>query len=247
MRVDSPRGFVWPDPHRSPSRPNYPAYRNIRGMLQRSLSRASKAFASKSRHSDGKARPDEVRFLQSWLQNPLRTGAVSPSGRALARTMANYVDPAQDGPVIELGLGTGPVTAALLKRGLAEERLVLIEYNPEFCNLLKARFPRATVIRGDAYAMKATLDGRLEAPAIAVVSSLPLFTRPVEERNGLLDQAFELSRPQAPFIQFTYAVVSPMPLAPARFDAHVSPRVWANLPPARVWVYRSRQERVAAA
>lgn len=193
-----------------------------------------------------KERPDEVRFLQSWLQNPLRTGAVSPSGRALARTMANYVDPAQDGPVIELGPGTGPVTAALIARGVAPERLVLIEYNPEFCKLLRLRFPAATVIEGDAYNMARTLEGQLDRPSTAVVSSLPLFTRPAPERHGLLDQAFGLSVPRAPFIQFTYAVVSPVPLAPERFDAHVSQRIWANLPPARVWVYRSTKREAAA-
>ena len=186
-----------------------------------------------------KTRPDEVRFLQSWFQNPLRTGAVSPSGRALARTMASYVDPDSDGPVIELGPGTGPVTSALIARGVAQERLVLIEYNPDFCKMLRLRYPAATVIRGDAYAMDKTLDGLLDKPAVAVVSSLPLFTRPAPERHGLLQQAFDLSVPKAPFIQFTYAVVSPVPLAPDRFESHVSPRVWRNLPPARVWVYRS--------
>lgn len=186
-----------------------------------------------------KKRPDEVRFLQSWLQNPLRTGAVSPSGRALARTMARYVDPLSDGPVIELGPGTGPVTSALIERGVAPERLVLIEYNPQFCTLLRTRFPGATVIQGDAYDMVRTLNGAVQTPAAAVVSSLPLFTRPVPERYSLLDQAFALSQPRAPFIQFTYAVVSPLPLEAARFHAEVSPRVWANLPPARVWVYRS--------
>ena len=186
-----------------------------------------------------KSRPDEVRFLQSWFQNPLRTGAVSPSGRALARTMAGFVDPDSDGPVIELGPGTGPVTAALIARGVAQERLVLIEYNPDFCKMLKLRYPAATVIRGDAYAMEKTVAGHLDKPAVAVVSSLPLFTRPAPERHGLLQQAFDLSVPKAPFIQFTYAVVSPVPLAPDRFESHVSPRVWRNLPPARVWVYRS--------
>lgn len=194
-----------------------------------------------------KERPDEVRFLQSWLQNPLRTGAVSPSGRALARTMANYVDPQAAGPVIELGPGTGPVTAALIARGVAPERLVLIEYNPEFCKLLRLRFPGATVIRGDAYDMASTLDGQIDQPAVAVVSSLPLFTRPAPERHRLLDQAFELSCPRAPFIQFTYAVVSPVPLMPERFEAQVSQRVWANLPPARVWVYRSHEATTATA
>jgi phosphatidylethanolamine/phosphatidyl-N-methylethanolamine N-methyltransferase len=204
------------------------------------MSHRSALSTAKTRPA-AKGRPDEVRFLQSWLQNPLVTGAVSPSGRALARTMANYVDPNDDGPVIELGPGTGPVTSALVARGIAPERLVLIEYNPEFCTLLRMRFPGATVIQGDAYNMAATLDERLDKPAVATVSSLPLFTRPAPQRYSLLDQAFGLSRPRAPFIQFTYAVVSPVPLAPERFDAHVSQRIWANLPPARVWVYRSNE------
>ncbi|HEY7764774.1 MAG TPA: methyltransferase, partial [Aestuariivirgaceae bacterium] len=33
---------------------------------------------------------DEVRFIRTWLENPLAVGAVTPSGRALARTMAAY-------------------------------------------------------------------------------------------------------------------------------------------------------------
>ena len=38
-------------------------------------------------------RLDEVHFLRSWLEKPLATGAVMPSGKVLARTMARYVDP----------------------------------------------------------------------------------------------------------------------------------------------------------
>ena len=182
---------------------------------------------------------DEIRFLHSWLQNPLRTGAVAPSGRALARTMAGYVDPKGDAPVIELGPGTGPVTAALIARGVAPERLMLIEYNPEFCGLLRKRFPGVNVVQGDAYNMARTLDGLVDRPAAAVVSSLPLFTRPVEERRSLVEQAFGLCRPDAPFIQFTYAVVSPMPLDEIPLRAERSRRVWMNVPPACVWVYRS--------
>jgi phosphatidylethanolamine/phosphatidyl-N-methylethanolamine N-methyltransferase len=41
---------------------------------------------------------DEARFLRSWLERPLVTGAVSPSGKMLARTMASYVDPRLPGP-----------------------------------------------------------------------------------------------------------------------------------------------------
>ena len=72
-------------------------------------------------------RLDEVHFIRSWLEKPLSTGAVLPSGKALARTMARYVDPNVTGPVIELGPGTGAVTEALVEQGIEPSRLVLVE------------------------------------------------------------------------------------------------------------------------
>lgn len=182
---------------------------------------------------------DEARFLRSWIERPLVTGAVTPSGKLLARTMASYVDPRAPGPVIELGPGTGPVTDALVRRGIEQERLVLVEFNPDFCRLLKHRFPRATIVQGDAYDIRTTLDEILGGePASATISSLPLFTKPVEQRLALLRAAHDLSQPGAPFVQFTYAVVPPIPKQPGEYTATPSQRIWLNLPPARVWVYR---------
>ena len=181
---------------------------------------------------------DEVRFIRSWFEKPLATGAVTPSGRVLARTMARYVEPEMPGPVIELGPGTGPVTEALIEHGVSQERLVLLEFNPTFCQLLRARFPRATVVQGDAYAIRTVLGTMLRQPGAAVVSGLPLFTKPLKTRMRLLRDAFSLMRPDAPFIQFTYAVVPPIPKSIAGVYAEASERIWMNLPPARVWVYR---------
>ncbi|MEX2129327.1 MAG: methyltransferase domain-containing protein [Xanthobacteraceae bacterium] len=182
---------------------------------------------------------DEVRFIASWIQNPLKVGAVSPSSRALARALAAEVDPSVPGPVVELGPGTGPVTEALVARGVASDRLVLVEYDPEFCTLLRRRFPGATVIEGDAYALGDTLSGIVKEPAAAVVSSLPLMTRPLTVRVRLLNAAMRLLRPGAPYVQFTYAMTAPIPSRQRRYRISASPRIWLNLPPARVWVYRA--------
>ena len=183
---------------------------------------------------------DDARFLRSWFERPLVTGAVTPSGKMLARTMASYVDPQSSGPVIELGPGTGPVTEALIRRGIEPERLVLVEFNPSFCELLRRRFPRATIIRGDAYRIRDTLAGLIDVPCAATISSLPLFTKPLEQRLELLQDAHALMQPNAPFVQFTYAVVPPIPARceAGSYTASRSGQVWLNLPPARVWVYR---------
>jgi phosphatidylethanolamine/phosphatidyl-N-methylethanolamine N-methyltransferase len=181
---------------------------------------------------------DEVRFIRSWLEKPLSTGAVTPSGRVLARTMARYVEPEVPGPVVELGPGTGPVTEALVEHGVDPARLVLVEFNPMFCQLLRVRFPAATVIQGDAYGLRRALASLLRQPAAAMVSGLPMFTKPLRTRVRLLRDALSLMRPGAPFVQFTYAVVPPIPRAFAGVLAEASERIWMNLPPARVWVYR---------
>jgi phosphatidylethanolamine/phosphatidyl-N-methylethanolamine N-methyltransferase len=181
---------------------------------------------------------DEVRFIRSWLERPLSIGAVTPSGKILARTMARYVDPNSTGPVVELGPGTGPVTEALVEAGVDPARLVLVEFNPNFCNLLRARYPEATLVQGDAYSMRRLLETLLLQPAAAVVSGLPLITKPITMRMRLLRDAFDLMLPGAPFVQFTYSVASPVPRRLGGFSAEASERIWMNIPPARVWVYR---------
>jgi phosphatidylethanolamine/phosphatidyl-N-methylethanolamine N-methyltransferase len=179
----------------------------------------------------------EVQFIRSWLDKPLTTGAVMPSGKMLARTMARYVNTEVEGPVIELGPGTGAVTDALVEHGVDPARLVLVEFNPVFCRMLRSRFPAAIVVQGDAYALR-RLIGNYE-PAAAIVSGLPLMTKPFKLRNRLIADAFDLMAPAAPFVQFTYAMVgSPIPKRPPGVAAEVSKPIWMNFPPARVWVYR---------
>ncbi|PAY09359.1 methyltransferase [Bradyrhizobium sp. UFLA03-84] len=181
---------------------------------------------------------DEVRFLRSWIEKPLHMGAVMPSGRLLARTMAQYVDPDAEGPVVELGPGTGAITNALIEHGVDQKRLVLVEYNPGFCALLRERYPQAKVVQGDAYRLRDTLWDVMKSPASAVVSGLPLVTKPMLTRLKLVRDAFLALAPGAPFVQFTYSVVPPIPKSLPGVSTEASERIWMNLPPARVWVYR---------
>jgi phosphatidylethanolamine/phosphatidyl-N-methylethanolamine N-methyltransferase len=181
---------------------------------------------------------DEVRFLRSWIEKPLHMGAVMPSSKLLARTMAQYVDVESKGPVIELGPGTGAITNALIEHGVDQKRLVLVEYNPGFCALLRDRYPQAKVVQGDAYALRDSLGDLLDAPASAVVSGLPLVTKPMLTRLKLMRDAFMALAPGAPFVQFTYSVAPPIPKSLPGVSTEASERIWMNLPPARVWVYR---------
>jgi phosphatidylethanolamine/phosphatidyl-N-methylethanolamine N-methyltransferase len=183
---------------------------------------------------------DSARFLKALIVEPRLTGAVAPSGRALARAMAAAAGPPPHGLIVELGPGTGPVTRSLTETGVARERLALVEYDPGFCRLLRERFAPAMIIQGDAYDLPRTLAELAGQPIGAVVSSLPLLNQPPERRAKLIGDAFALMGPSGLFVQFTYGLQSPIPpeVCADRYVAVRSRPILLNLPPARVWTYR---------
>ena len=183
---------------------------------------------------------DRARFLKTLVAAPRLTGAVAPSGRALARARAAAIGSPSQGFVVELGPGTGPVTQSLIETGVPPERLVLVEYDPGFCRMLERRFGGVRVIQGDAYDLSRTLASFAGQPIAAVVSSLPLLNQPPPRRTKLIADAFALMQPAGVFVQFTYGLQSPIPREACanRYSAIRSRPILRNLPPAFVWTYR---------
>src|SRR5665213_207255 len=103
------------------------------------------------------AASEHLHFLRGLLARPKNVGAIAPSSPALAKAIAQQIDPSIPGPVLELGPGTGVVTEALIDRGVAPERITAIEYDADFAKLVAQRFPKVHVVRGDAFDLKKTL------------------------------------------------------------------------------------------
>ena len=74
-----------------------------------------------------KAHKEKLGFFLLWWRQPRRVGAVLPSGQSLARAMATYIDPHAPGVVVDLGGGTGSITRAVLKTGIAPKDLIVVE------------------------------------------------------------------------------------------------------------------------
>ncbi|HEX2593819.1 MAG TPA: methyltransferase domain-containing protein [Rhizomicrobium sp.] len=180
---------------------------------------------------------DQWRFLRGLIERPKNVGAIAPSSPQLARAIAAQIDPAVDGPVLELGPGTGVITDALIKRGIAPERITAIEYDPDFASMVRTRFPRVNVIQGDAFDLVHTLGRDHDTQFAAVVSGLPLLNFPPHKRAALIEGALSRLKPGCPFVQFSYGLNAPA-IPPKDFTITRAALVWRNLPPARVWVYR---------
>lgn len=177
-------------------------------------------------------------FLKSWLRAPMRVGAVAPSSRQLGDAMARLVPKEGNGAVIELGGGTGVVTASLLRSGLDAGRLVVVERDPELHRHLKERFPGLRVLLGDAAKLGEVLKPLGIRKVDAVVSGLPLLSIPKPVQDQVLEQVLALLAPGAPMIQYTYGPMSPVDRRRFKLKGTVAKRVAANFPPASVWVYR---------
>jgi phosphatidylethanolamine/phosphatidyl-N-methylethanolamine N-methyltransferase len=181
---------------------------------------------------------DHFRFLAGLITRPKITGAVSPSSRGLARAMAREADARGNGLVLELGPGTGPVTRALIERGVAATRIVAVEFNPDFCALLRQRFAGLTVIEGDAYDLEGTLPADLGGPFAAIISSLPLLNREPAARAALVQALIGRLAHGGGLVQFSYGPKPPV-AAGAGFTVKRTAFVPFNLPPAQVWLYRA--------
>ena len=182
---------------------------------------------------------DEMRFLRSFLADPLRVASPVPSGRRLARTIAAQIDPRPGGIVLELGPGTGPVTQAILESGVAPGELVAIESDAEFAAQLREDFEGVRIVEGDAFEFPVLLRAAgLDAPLRTIVSGVPVLSRSHAVRRRLLGDAIAALRPGSPFVQFSYGADPPLPQIDG-VEVRRAAIVWHNIPPMHVWVYRA--------
>ncbi|HKQ45864.1 MAG TPA: rRNA adenine N-6-methyltransferase family protein [Rhizomicrobium sp.] len=179
---------------------------------------------------------DNIRFLRALIARPKDVGAVMPSSPALAEAIARQID-STTGPVLETGPGTGVISQAVLARGIPADQLTLVEYDEELAQHLARRFPQAHVIQGDAFDLDRTLGARHGGPFCAIVSGIPLLNHSMAMRLAYMDGLVKRLMPGAPIIQFSYGPHAPVVPPDGYRAVHVA-TVFANIPPAKVWVYR---------
>lgn len=178
---------------------------------------------------------EKLAFLRGLIDHPAGVSALFPSSKAMAQAMAEQI-PSTEGQVLELGPGTGAVTQAIIARGIPASRVVAVEYDPGFADLLNERFPGLYVLQGDALNLRSVL-GSPRHSYTAVVSGLPLINFPVKTRRAIIEDGLARVRPGGPFIQISYRGTPAIPESDT-IQVRRAAHVWRNMPPGYVWVYR---------
>jgi phospholipid N-methyltransferase len=185
--------------------------------------------------------PDWWLMMKAFLTQGRKIASFAPSSRPMAKKMIDGIDWDAAKCIVELGAGTGPITAQVVKRVRPQTRLVVIELDPTLCGRLRSRFhniPNVDVIQGDATCFDKYLTERNIPKVDHVLSGLPLPSFPEDLRNTVLETSARTLATNGTFRQLTV-----MPWIYYRMYARYFEDVrfrfvpW-NLPPGGVYVCR---------
>lgn len=186
-------------------------------------------------------------FFKEFVRNRKTVGAIAPSSPALARRIAEAAGVWQARHVLELGPGTGALTAAIADSMPHGSRYLGIELNGEFAERLRVRFPALQFEK--AAAQEFDFDGVVgpDERFDVIVSGLPWASFPPGLQTAILDRVLPRLAPGGRFATFAYWGFHKLP-AGKRFRTLLHERlhgaettrvVWGNVPPAFVYVARA--------
>ncbi|OYD08134.1 class I SAM-dependent methyltransferase [Paludifilum halophilum] len=177
-----------------------------------------------------------ILFLLKFARSPRTIGSITPSSSFLASKMLQPIHWPSTRTIVELGAGTGPVTALIHRNKTKDCRAFIFEKDPELRRQLMIDYPHM-VHASDAEHLSSELKSHGVNQVDGVISSLPFASLPKPVRKRILDEVQSILKPGGPFIAFQYSLQLKRQLA-QRFpqvDLHFVP---LNLPPAFVYSCR---------
>ena len=93
---------------------------------------------------------ENLQFLQAFLKNPMKVGAVAPSSPELAAEMLIGIKPDENNIVLELGVGTGAITKYLQQIIPNRDSYLGIELDSEMVKNLGKNYADLNIVCGNA-------------------------------------------------------------------------------------------------
>lgn len=194
---------------------------------------------------------DHWLFLTHFRKSPRTVGAIAPSSRRLARAMLDglALEPGTAVRVVELGPGTGAVTAEIASRLPADAACLAIDVDPVFSARVGTRWPRIDSVCDRAERLVDIARARNLLPVDHIVSGLPFASLPAASARAIVEAIVSSLRVGGSFTTFQYvhaygfssAMAVRQTLTREMGTAPSRSLVLGNLPPALVLRWRKHR------
>lgn len=177
-----------------------------------------------------------IDFFRGFLKDPRQVGSVIPSSRFMERRIIEFSGLDDARVVVELGPGTGGTTRALLRAMRSDARLLAIDLDPAFTEIVAAiDDPRLIAHTGSAAEISEILKQHGLVGADVVISGIPFSTLPASVGTGILESVRDSLSADGVFVAYQFraevARLAEGVFGPPRRSAPVP----LNIPPMRIW------------
>lgn len=184
-----------------------------------------------------------LKFVGRFLRRPTRIGAIAPSSRCLATTIASWPRLDHADVVVEFGPGTGAFTPHILRRLRPGATYFALELDRWMCEVFQRRFPGVAVHCDTVANVGRYLEARGVAAADCIISGLPWTAFSDTLRRELMRNTVAALADGGRFATFSYLHTRFLSAAESfrrslvqNFSQVTTSRVvWWNLPPAVVY------------
>lgn len=190
---------------------------------------------------------ENIEFLQAFIKNPLKVGAITPSSPELARAMMQGIAPDENNVILELGVGTGAITKIIEEIVPDEKSYLGVELDDKLVNSLNVRFPNLKILCGNACELDKIHEKSNLGKVSYIISCLPFVSMPNEVGEQILSEIEKFMERGCLLRTFQYAHGFYMPSAiklrefmRRRYGkSQKSPLIVKNVPPAYVLTWQT--------
>lgn len=183
---------------------------------------------------------ENIQFLQAFLKNPTKVGAIIPSSPELAQKMLAGIEPNEDNVVLELGVGTGAITKHLREIIPNERSYLGIELDGDLVRALNRKFPGLKIVRGNACETQVIHQEIGFGKIGYIICCLPFVSLPNEVGETILVEIDKFMQEGCTFrtFQYSFSYYFPSAIKLREFmrkrygKSKRSPLIVKNVPPA---------------
>lgn len=155
---------------------------------------------------------DYRRFFREFRRDFHHTGALLPSGNALARTMARSLSgPRPPARILEVGPGTGAITRGIARFLQPGDQLDAVEINPHFAQMLEEKLASDPAFESVRHSVRVVTSAVQDLPGESVYdfifSGLPLNNFTPDDIRSIFTTLTRLSKPGALLSYFEYTFI----------------------------------------